>query len=115
MRHSNSIRKFGRVRKVRKALLNSLALSLVLKGKIKTTDAKARELRPFVEKLVSVGRLGTIASRRALVSKIGTIGASKIVKDLSPKYVGRSGGYTRITKLPARLSDGGLTAVIEFV
>ncbi len=115
MRHSNSIRKFGRVRKVRTALLNSLALSLILKGKIKTTDAKARELRPFVEKLVSTGRLGTMASRRNLVSKIGIIGASKIVKDLSPKYKDRSGGYTRITKLPARLSDGGLMAVIEFV
>lgn len=115
MRHSNSIRKFGRVRKVRVALLNSLALSLVLKGKIRTTDAKAREVRPFVEKLVTTGKLSTVASRRALVSKIGTLGATKIVKDLSPKYKDRAGGYTRITKLPARLSDGSLMAVIEFV
>jgi len=100
---------------VRVALLNSLALSLVLNGRIKTTDAKARELRPFVEKLVSTGRLGTVASRRTLVSKVGTLGAIKIVKDISPKYVGRAGGYTRITKLPQRLSDGSFMSVIEFV
>ncbi len=100
---------------MRDALLKSLALSLVVNGKIKTTDAKARELRPFVEKLVTLGRLGTVASRRALVSKIGVIGAEKIAKTLSPKYTGRSGGYTRITKLPARVSDGSLMAVIEFV
>ena len=115
MNHHKSKRKFGREKKVRDALLKSLALSLVLKGKIRTTDAKAREVRPFVEKLVTTGRLGTVASRRDLVSKIGVIGAEKIVKDVSPKYVGRAGGYTRITKLPARLSDGGLMAVIELV
>ena len=115
MSYHKSAKKFGREKKVRDALLKSLALSLVTKGKIKTTDSKARELRGFVEKLVSVGRLGTVASRRNLVSRVGVIGAEKIVKDLSPKYVGRSGGYTRITKLPARVSDGSLMAVIEFV
>ena len=115
MNHSKKTRKFGRLRKVRVALLKSLALSLILKGKIKTTDAKAREVRPFVEKLVSQGRISTVASRRALISKIGSMGAEKIVNDLSPKYAKRAGGYTRITKLPARLSDGSLMAVIEFV
>lgn len=115
MNHHKKNRKFGRVKKVRDALLKSLALSLVINGKIKTTDSKARELRPYVEKMVSLGRLGTVASRRTLVSKIGVTGASMIAKTLSPKYTGRSGGYTRITKLPARLSDGSLMAVIEFV
>ena len=100
---------------MRDGLIKSLALSLVVHGKIKTTDAKAREIRPFVEKLVTTGRLGTAASRGNLISKIGTIGAAKIVKDISPKYTGRAGGYTRITKLPARVSDGSLMAVIEFV
>ena len=115
MNHSKANRKFGREKKVRDGLMKSLALSLVVNGKITTTDAKARELRPMVEKMVSQGRGGTIANRRALVSKIGTIGASKIMKDLSPKYLKRAGGYTRITKLPRRLSDGSLMAVIEFV
>ena len=115
MNHSKAGRKFGREKKVRDSLLKSLALALVMENKIKTTDAKARSLRPFVEKLVTTGRLGTVASRRNLVSKIGAIGAEKIMKDVSPKYVGRSGGYTRITKLPWRISDGSLMAVIEFI
>ena len=115
MNHHKATRKFGRVKKVRDGLMKSLALALVVEGKIKTTNAKARELRPFVEKLVTEGRLGTLSSRRNLVSKVGSIGATKIVKDLSPKYADRAGGYTRITKLPARASDGSLMAVIEFV
>jgi len=115
MNHHKAKRKFGREKKVRDGLMKSLALSLVVNGKIKTTDAKARELRPFVEKMVTTGRLGTIASRRNLISQIGSKGAEKILKDISPKYTDRKGGYTRITKLPARLSDGGLMAVIEFV
>lgn len=115
MNHHKKTRKFGRVKKVRDALLKSLVLSLVLKEKIKTTDAKARELRPVVEKMVTQGRLGTVASRRSLVAKIGTIGAEKIIRNLAPRYSKRMGGYTRITKLPARLSDGSLMAIIEFV
>ncbi len=115
MRHHKSIRKFGRERKVREGLMKSLALSLILKGKIKTTDAKARSLRPFVEKMVTKGKKETLASRRELVSEVGALGANKIVKDLSHKYADRKGGYTRITKLQARLSDGSLMAVIEFV
>ena len=115
MNHSKAGRKFGREKKVRDGLMKSLALALVLQNKIKTTDAKARSLRPFVEKLVTIGRLGTLAARRNLVSKIGVIGAEKIVKDVSPKYADRKGGYTRITKLPARVSDGSLMSVIEFV
>lgn len=115
MNHHKATRKFGRVRKVRVGLMKSLALALVVNGKIKTTDAKARELRPMVEKMITQGRLGTIAARRSLVTKIGTIGATKLVKEVSPKYVDRKGGYTRITKLPARLSDGSLMAIIELV
>lgn len=115
MNHHKATRKFGRERKVLDGLMKSMALSLVINGKIKTTDAKAKELRPYVEKLITAGRLGTVSSRRNLVSKIGKIGAEKIVKIISPKYTSRVGGYTRITKLPQRLSDGSPLAVIEFV
>ena len=115
MNHHKKTRKFGRIKKVRDALLKSLTLALIVNGKIKTTDAKARELRPFAEKLITTGKLGTVASQRSLVAKIGVIGSKTITKDLSPKYKERKGGYTRITKLPARLSDGSLMAVIEFV
>jgi len=115
MRHSNTNRKFGRERKVRNALLKSLALSLVKNGKIKTTGPKASSLRPFVEKMITAGMSDTVTTRRLLSEKIGTIGAKKIVTDISPKYKDRKGGYTRITKLPARLSDGSAMSVIEFV
>ena len=115
MRHHNTKRKFGRERKVRSGLIKSLALSLVLNGKIKTTETKARELRPYVEKMISQGRIDTLANRRNLISKIGLAGTRKIIKDISPKYVGRTGGYARITKLPQRVSDGSFMAVIEFV
>lgn len=115
MNHHKSIRKFGRVRKVRSGLMKSLAVSLVMSGKIKTTEAKARELRPMIEKMVTIGRTGTLASKKSIISKIGKESADKLVKDIAPKYTGRAGGYTRITKLPARLSDGSLMAIIEFV
>lgn len=115
MNHHNKQRKFGRVKKVRDEMMKSLALSLVVKGKIKTTDAKARELRPYAEKLVTKGKLGTVAAHRDLVARIGNMGAEKIIKDLSPKYKSRMGGYTRITKLPRRISDGSLMSVIEFI
>jgi large subunit ribosomal protein L17 len=115
MNHSKAGRKFGRVKKVRDGLLKSLARSLVLDEKIKTTDAKAREIRPIVEKMVTLGKKGTLASRRELVSRVGVEGADKIVKTLAPKYAKRAGGYTRMTKLQARLSDGSLMAIVEFV
>ena len=115
MNHHKTKRKLGRERKVRNALVKSLALSLILKGKIKTTDAKARELRPTVEKMITAGMSGTIAAQRLLATKVGNAGAKKIVGELAPKYKDRKGVYTRITKLPARLSDNSLMAIIEFV
>ena len=115
MRHHNSNRKFGRKTNQRKALLRSLAYSLVVKGKIKTTEAKAKELRPFVEKLVTFGKKGTLASRRELDTRVGKIAGKKIATTLSPKYKETKGGYTRITKLVRRSSDGSTMAIIEFI
>jgi large subunit ribosomal protein L17 len=115
MRHHNSNRKFGRKAGPRKALLRSLAYSLVVKGKIKTTEAKAKELRPFVEKLVTFGKKATLASRRELDTRVGRIAGKKIALTLSPKYKETKGGYTRITKLIRRKSDGAPMAVIEFI
>jgi len=115
MRHHNSVRKFGRTKNQRKALMKSLARSLVLHGKIKTTEAKAKELRPFVEKLVTLGRKSTLASRRLLVSRVGPGAAKKLSDELSVTYKERKGGYTRITKMVRRESDGSLMAIIEFV
>ena len=115
MRHSNHNRKFGRVTKQRKALLNSLARSLILHEKIKTTEPKAKELRPFVEKLLTKAKLGTVAVRRAISTVVGPIATKMIVDTLSKKYNDRKGGYTRIVKLGQRKSDGSPMAVIEFV
>lgn len=116
MRHHDNIRKFGRERGQRRALLKSLALSLVTRKKIKTTEAKAKELRPFVEKLVTRAKTKNLASQRLLVSRLGSVeGARELLSNLGPKYRKRSGGYTRIVKLPHRLSDGSPMAVIEFI
>ncbi len=115
MRHHNANRKFGRVTKVRKALVNSLARSLVLHEKIETTEPKAKELRPFIEKLITKGKAQTVEARRAITTKIGREATKILVDTLSPKYNDRKGGYTRITKMKRRLSDGSPMAVIEFV
>jgi len=115
MRHHNANRKFGRERNQRKALLKSLAYSLALKGKIKTTEPKAKELRPYMEKLVTLGKKQTPASRRLLESRVGVQAGKKIAEELSKTYKERAGGYTRITKLPSRVSDGSRMAIIEFV
>ena len=116
MRHHNTNRKLGRERNQRKALLKSLALSLITHGKIKTTEVRAKELRPFVEKLITKGKNDTLARRRSIIARLGNkAGGSRIVREIAPKYKTRSGGYTRITKLPQRKSDGSRMAVIEFV
>ncbi len=114
MRHHNKTKKLSRVRKTRKALMSSLALSLILKNKIKTTEIKAKALRPFVEKLVTVAKKETLSSKRDVVSAIGQKGLKKI-SDISSKFKERNGGYTRITKIPNRMSDGAKMAYIEFV
>ncbi len=115
MRHHNTNRKFGRKRNQRIALLRSLARSLALKGKIKTTEAKAKELRPYMEKLLTLGKKQSLASRRILEGWVGTVAAKKIAAELSATYKGRAGGYTRITKTGPRATDASPMAVIEFV
>lgn len=115
MRHHNANRKFGREADERKAMMRSLAQALVIREKIKTTQAKAKELRPFVEKLVTRSKEGTIANRRFLINQVGAEGATKLIADLGPKFKERKGGYTRVIKMPTRMSDGSPMAMIEFV
>ena len=118
MRHHNTNRKFGRVRKQRKALLRSLATSLIEKESIKTTEAKAKELRPFVEKLITRGKKDSIFTKRLLRAKLGSTNldtVNKLTKELAEKYKERNGGYTRITKLTPRQGDGSPIAQIELI
>jgi len=95
--------------------MNSLARSLVLYEKMETTEPKAKELRPFIEKLVTKGKLKNIAARRAINEKLGTKATKILIDTISPKYADRKGGYTRITKSKRRMSDGSKMAIIEFV
>ncbi len=117
MRHHNTKRKFGREKNQRNALINSLALNLIVREKIKTTEPKAKELKPFIEKLVTKAKKGDLANRRLVIAKLSN--RSKEVKKLfeviAPKYADRKGGYTRVLKLGARKSDGAKMAIIEFV
>jgi len=117
MRHGNNKRKFGRVRKVRRALMNSLVSNLIVREKIKTTLPKAKELRPMIEKLVTRAKADTLAGRRLIIGKLG--GRARDVKKLfeviAPKYKDVKGGYTRILKLGTRKADGAPMAIIEFV
>ena len=117
MKHHDKNRKFGRERNARKALLRSLAYSLIMRGKITTTEAKAKELGPFVERLVTLAKGETIAGTRTILARLGNHRkeTSKLVTDIAPRYKKRSGGYTRIIKLAPRKSDASKRAVIEFV
>lgn len=115
MRHGNHNRKFGRTTNQRTALLKSLTRNLVIKGKIKTTEARAKEIRPMVEKLITKGKDATLSNRRMLITQLGDAAtANKLVKTAAT-YAERKGGYVRITKMGPRKGDGAAMAVIEFV
>lgn len=117
MRHHNANRKFGREKKQRNALLAGLAVSLVEREKIETTLAKAKELRSFVEPLITKAKTGTVHSRRLVRSQVmnNDVQTKKIFTVLAPRYKDTPGGYTRVIRLGQRLGDGAEMAVIEFV
>jgi large subunit ribosomal protein L17 len=116
MRHQKKTVKLGRERAQRKALLRSLADSLIQHGSITTTLAKAKALRPFVEPLVTKAKDNSLSSRRELIKVLYTDKAvNALLNDIAPKYADRPGGYTRITKIGPRYSDAAEMAVIEFV
>ncbi len=117
MRHHNTKRKFGRNKNQKKALLNSLALNLIIREKIKTTEPKAKELRPFIEKLITKAKKDNVETRRLIISKLSNRKkeVKKLFEVIAPKYIEKKGGYTRILKLGVRKSDGAKMAIIEFV
>ena len=110
-------RSFNRPANQRRALLRSLARSLVLHERISTTEAKAKELRPYVERLVTYGKAGTLASRRLASTKLGDAEAvKKLFGTIAPRYAERKGGYLRIVKRSKRgASDARKLAYIAFV
>jgi len=117
MKHGNANRTLGRTRSQRTGLLRGLAVSLIRDEKIQTTEAKAKELRPFIERLVTFGKSNTVSARRTVASRLGepqTRVVSKLFDDIAPRFKSRAGGYTRIIKM-GRTKAGRDEAVIEFV
>jgi len=108
-------RKLSRKRDQRKALLKSLANSLLLKEKIETTEAKSKEVSRFVERQISRAKIGNLTSRRLLSNFFSPPTLKKLIDEIGPRYKERKGGYTRIIKLGRRKSDGARMTIIELV
>lgn len=108
-------RKLGRKRDQRKALIKGLASNLILHGKIKTTEAKAKEARPLIERMISKSQSKNFNSFRYAAKFISKVAVKKLVNEIGPKYAERKGGYTRIIKLGRRNSDSAKMAIIELV
>ena len=116
MRHKKKGRKLGRKVGNRKALLRNLACQLILHKKIKTTDPKAKELRSFIEPLITLAKKDSLHARRLVIKKIPKKDVVRILfEEIAPLFSVRPGGYTRITKLGLRDNDRAPVSLIEFV
>ncbi len=117
MQHAKRNRTLGRTRRGRTALLRGLALSLIKNGKIQTTTAKAKELRPYIERLITTAKNDTVASRRIVATRLGEptdAAVRTLFTEIAPRYQDRPGGYTRIIKL-GTVSPGRDESIIELV
>jgi large subunit ribosomal protein L17 len=116
MRHGNAHRKLGRTSAHREAMFANMAASLIKHEQITTTLPKAKELRPFVEKLVTLAKRGDLHARRQAISKVRDVTqVAKLFATIGPRYGERNGGYVRIMKAGFRHGDNAPVAVIEFV
>jgi len=117
MKHGNKNRTLGRNRSQRTALLRGLTVSLIRDGQIKTTVAKAKEIQPQVERLITIAKKDSVSSRRLVASRLGepqAVTITKLFGEIAPKFAERNGGYTRVVKL-GRTSPGREEAIIAFV
>jgi len=115
MRHLNQGRKLNRTSAHRKALLRNLVLALVKHERIKTTDAKAKELRRYADRMVTLGKRGDLAARRLAFSFMQSRDAVKRVFDeIAPRFKERNGGYTRVIKFGFRRGDAARLSIVEF-
>ena len=119
-----SYRKLGRTTSQRKALLRDLATDLIINERIETTEARAKELRSVIEKMITLGKRGDLHARRQAAafirkevanSETGQDTLQKLFSDIAPRYQDRQGGYTRIMKLGPRRGDGAPMVIIELV
>jgi large subunit ribosomal protein L17 len=116
MRHAKTHRKFNRRSEHRRAMLANLAASLIKHEQIVTTLPKAKDLRPVVEKLVTLGKRGDLHARRQAIAQMRDIAmVKKLFEVIGPRYQARAGGYTRVVKAGFRYGDCAPVAVIEFV
>ena len=116
MRHRNTTKTFKRTKSAKEALFRDLATSVIVYDKIKTTEAKAKAVRPIVEKLVTVSKAGDLTARRRLLKFFTTEQpVNKLIEVIGPRYKDRDGGYLRLTKLGIRQGDGAQVVQIEFV
>ena len=119
MRHQKKGRKLNRTISHRKALFSNLAASLVIHKKIRTTEAKGKELRSYIERLVTYAKYGDVHGRRLIQKKIsgkrGKEIANILIHEIAPVYTDRQGGYTRLIKLNNRKNDNAPVSLIEFI
>ena len=117
MRHGKSGKKFHRVAGRRRSFLRNLSNDLVRVGRVETTEARAKALRPIVEKLITLAKKQNLAARRLILSRLqNKQTTAKLFDEIANRYTSRSGGYLRITKLSkSRKRDGSSLAIIEFV
>jgi len=119
MRHQKKGRKLNRTASHRKALFSNLAASLVIHKKIRTTDAKGKELRTYIDRLVTYAKRGDVHGRRLIQKRItgkrGKEIANILIHDIAPAYADRHGGYTRLIKLNNRKNDNAPVSLIEFI
>ncbi|HJM84722.1 MAG TPA: 50S ribosomal protein L17 [Candidatus Marinimicrobia bacterium] len=119
MRHQKKGRKLNRTASHRKALFSNLAASLVIHKKIRTTDAKGKELRTYIDRLVTYAKRGDVHGRRLIQKRITGKRSKEIanilIHDIAPAYADRHGGYTRLIKLNNRKNDNAPVTLIEFI
>jgi large subunit ribosomal protein L17 len=119
MNHQKSGRKFSRIRKQRRALVKSLVESLIIKEKMTTTEAKAKELKGIVDKIINKAKkiddANKVSVMRNLRKKLSVVSVKKLSGELIKRFEGRKSGYTRVSKLGRRKGDSAKMAVIEFV
>ena len=110
-------RKLGRTNKHRRSMLANLTKNVIMNEKIETTETRAKEVRKFVDKMISYGKDGSLVARRKALAFLqnDTAAVKKVFDDLAPRYANRNGGYTRILKLTERRGDDALMVILELV
>jgi large subunit ribosomal protein L17 len=116
MRHRIAGRKFSRPTAHRMAMLRNQVKDLLTYERIRTTEAKAKEVRPLAEQMITLGKNGSLHARRQALAFLNDKGAvARVFTDLAPRFAGRPGGYTRIVKLGPRAGDGAAMAQLELI